>query len=876
MPEDAMTNHDRGSAPDDPRHRAMIAHARQQVATLSDGSRSLDGSTASVGPSRTALPADGFPDGAIEGYDLLDELHRGGQGVVYRAIQRSTNRTVAIKLLVHGAFATAGERRRFEREVELLARLDVPGIVRIVDSGVSSGRWWFAMDYIDGVPLDRVPRERRSVVELIAKVAEAIHAAHLRGVIHRDLKPRNILVDQRGQPHVLDFGLAHERPIGDGDGVGPHAPSVTDPGHFVGSLPWAAPEQVVGGATDYDLRTDLYALGVVLYQLLTDRFPYRVIGPLHEITRAIVHDPPEPPSAIDRSIDRDLETILLTCLQKDPARRYQSAAALAADLRGYLRGEPLAARRDSLAYVARLWFARHRFASIAAAGALLLLVAATLLTTLLWRATAAAQARAESESRSSAAVLRFLERTIGRAAPGSGTPAGDPSPTVVELMEAARRELDANAGRDEAPASVGVEAAVRASIAQVLRQLGRFDEAAELAESALALRERSLGASSVEVGRTLVLLSTIRRHQGRRPEATALSERALATLRAAHGGQDHVDVAEALVDLACATPPAAGDPTEADSLLVEAIEMFERLVPPDDERLLTARLNRMVRNHGSTTLAECEALVQRLDAVLGPSHEASIIGAKMLSAMQSFAGQLDAAVATHRAALDATIAVYGPCHPLTIDTTLTYAGLLGRRDGPRAAYRLLLDEVDHARTAQGASTIGWAQYQMELGILASSLRDPDAERWLRGALATFDAAPAAPAPDRSRATLELALFLYRAGSLAESERLARACLALPVNELAARHWTRAQATALLGQIALDGERLAEAESLLLAADQALRLEPARNARAIAGTARSLVRLYERWQEREPSDARAAALERWRREAGVDAESPAGR
>ncbi len=838
------------------RHRAMIDRAREQVAALSAGAAPGDG-CGSGAPTDDRPPAD-----LIDGYDLLDEIHRGGQGVVYRAVQRSTGRRVAVKVLMHGAFASASERRRFEREVDVLARLDAPGIVRIVDSGVSSGRWWFAMDLIAGVPLDRVPRERRSLVALLATVADAVHAAHLRGVIHRDLKPANILVDERGQPHVLDFGLARWEPHGavgapDADGTIP-----SETGRFIGSLPWASPEQVIGDPSAVDLRSDIYSLGVILYQLLTDRFPTRVVGPLHAITRAIAEEHPTPPAELDPSIDRELEMILLTSLRKEPARRYQSAAALAQDLRSYLNGEPIAARRDSLGALLRLWIRRHAVAASLAVTCLALLLAGSIGTTLLWRHAAAARTRAESEARTSAAVLRFLERAIGSADPGQ---AGGSPMSMVAWFEQAERELDAHAGREDPQ----VEAAMRHSVAHALRQLGRFEEASRLAESGLALRERTLPEPHVETGRSLILLATIRRDQGRAAEAQRLAERGLAVIRAAHGDRDHEDIAAAMLELAWArNRPGAGDASE--SLLREAIAMLERLVPEEDERLLTARLNLMVLAHGSTTLPECAALVNRIRAALGPRHHASIAGLKMLAAMQSIAGEPTAAAASLDEALDATRAVYGRAHPLTIDTLVTRAELAARQGEIAAGYRLLTEQAASARDAYGApgsSTIGWARFQSVAGSLATSLDAEDAERWLQGALETYATLPVAEHDEAARVRVALAVLFYRRGRPDEADRMARDCLAMPNDLLPAEHWTRAQATALAGRIALDQGRFAEAEPLLLAADEALRREPARNAPVIAGTVRALADLYEAWQRTEPDERRAAALLRWRAAAG---------
>lgn len=318
---------------------------------------------------------------AIPGYELLRELHRGGQGTVYLAMQTSTRRQVALKLLHASASSAASDRSRFRREVDLLARLRHPNIVAIHDSGVAGDATYLVMDYVDGLPLDQFvaganadcrmqnadsgappagsvqPKTRNpkskvdAVVRLFVTVCDAVHAAHLRGVIHRDLKPGNILVDAGGMPHVLDFGLAK-------DSLSASPATVTADGQFVGSVPWASPEQVRGSA-DLDVRTDVYSLGVLLYQSLTGQFPYRVSGPTADVFRAITQDDPRRPGLLARGINADIETIVLKALSKPRQRRYQSAGDLARDLRSYLSGEAIEARRDSRLYVLRKAASRH-------------------------------------------------------------------------------------------------------------------------------------------------------------------------------------------------------------------------------------------------------------------------------------------------------------------------------------------------------------------------------------------------------------------------------------------------------------------------------------------------------------------------------------
>jgi WD40 repeat protein/serine/threonine protein kinase len=359
------------------------------------------------------------PD-SIPGYEILREIHRGSQGVVYHAIQQSTRREVAVKVMKHGPFADASERMRFEREVRVLSALNHPNIVAIHDSGAAAGHSYFVMNHIEGEPLDsyveRAGAGIEAILRLFVKICEAVSAAQICGVIHRDLKPGNVRIDRRGEPHVLDFGLAKIDPstavmaaesVG-GGGVSarldlPLPDAFTQTGQFVGSLPWASPEQAEGLGGNVDMRTDVYSLGVVLYQALTGRFPYAVNGSLRTVLGNIQSAPPAPPRLVRREINDEVETIVLKCLQKERERRYQSAAELSQDIQRYLRGEPIEAKRDSRLYVLRKHLRRHRLPVLAAAAVFFSLIAGIIATTHALqravRAEADALALAKSESR---------------------------------------------------------------------------------------------------------------------------------------------------------------------------------------------------------------------------------------------------------------------------------------------------------------------------------------------------------------------------------------------------------------------------------------------------------------------------------------------
>lgn len=324
---------------------------------------------------------------SIPGYTILSEIHRGGQGAVYKAMQNGTRRTVAIKLMLRGAFAGDRERARFEREIRVLSQIRHPRVVSIYESGEADGRVYYVMEYVSGKPLDdylnHTPLPLRDRLRLFERICAAVHAAHLQGVIHRDLKPDNIRIDASGEPHILDFGLAK---------VAGSLPENTDgqpvmmtmTGQFVGSLPWASPEQAEGVASRIDIRTDVYSLGVILYQMLTGRFPYTVEGTTREVLSSIVEAAPQRPRSLNRTIPSEVETITLRALAKERDRRYQSAGEFARDVERYLAGQPILARSDSLPYVLRKAFARHRVAAATMAIILLLIIGFGAGMTVLW------------------------------------------------------------------------------------------------------------------------------------------------------------------------------------------------------------------------------------------------------------------------------------------------------------------------------------------------------------------------------------------------------------------------------------------------------------------------------------------------------------
>ena len=271
-------------------------------------------------------------------YELLHELGRGGMGVVYRARQLSLGRDVAVKMILRGQFATQIDRERFETEAQAAAKLDHPGIVPVYEVGEIDGRPYFSMKHVAGTTLAQRltsgPLPPREAARILASVARAIHFAHMRGVLHRDLKPSNILLDEHGEPHVTDFGLAKQ--ISDAD-------TITKTGVMLGTPAYVSPEQAAGIRGQVGPRSDVYSLGVILYHMLTGRPPFQAASPA-EMVLLVLEQDPVPPRMLNPKADRDLEMICLRCLQKPIDLRYPSAAALADDLEAYLNDESISAR----------------------------------------------------------------------------------------------------------------------------------------------------------------------------------------------------------------------------------------------------------------------------------------------------------------------------------------------------------------------------------------------------------------------------------------------------------------------------------------------------------------------------------------------------
>ncbi|MFB0551689.1 MAG: protein kinase [Phycisphaerae bacterium] len=299
---------------------------------------------------------DRYPD--IEGYKIIEPLGEGGMGIVWRAEQLSTRRQVALKLMVSHRIESPKAQARFQREVELTARLDHPNIARIYESGLHQGMYYYAMELVNGIPLDRYVKSkalsRHEILALMRMVCQAVLFAHLRAVIHRDLKPSNILVSPDGQPHVLDFGLAKALLEED------EALTISVEGQIAGTPAYMSPEQAAGHHSQIDTRTDVFSLGVILYELLTGQSPHDLSGSTFDVLHRIMEGKIQRPREITKTMDCELEALLLKALAQNPEDRYASAGALAKDINNYLNGEPLDAQVPTILYFLRKKALKYR------------------------------------------------------------------------------------------------------------------------------------------------------------------------------------------------------------------------------------------------------------------------------------------------------------------------------------------------------------------------------------------------------------------------------------------------------------------------------------------------------------------------------------
>jgi tetratricopeptide (TPR) repeat protein/tRNA A-37 threonylcarbamoyl transferase component Bud32 len=657
--------------------------------------------------------------GRLGEYELLALAGRGGQGVVYKARQPRTGRIVALKRLAAGSFSTAEMRARFEREIEIAAALDHPNVVTVFGSDLLDGQFVLAMQWVDGLPLDRwadcdgpAPREARDILDTFVRICDAVHHAHQRGVIHRDLKPSNTLVDAGGQPHVLDFGLAKLTRCE----VDESRASLT--GGPIGTPAFAAPEMVSGNQRDVDVRSDVYSLGVMLYQVLTGHLPHEPTADWARLIDDIRHRDPPAPRQVNAGIDRELDAIIRCAIAKEIRRRYESVAALAADIRRYLLGEAVQAHPPSRAYFARKFIRRHRWAVLASVGALALMAAATIVSSTLYVRAERQRERADqergraergleenreasrrlSEEYQRAQITTEFLRKLFEFSTG-GVTGGGPELTVREVLDRACAELDSSGGAYEPLA----EATLRMIVGNAYRKLGFGDRAERNYLRALDLRRKAMGPEGILVAETMDALGRMYRVQGRLAEAETLIVESYRIRKAKLEPNDGY-LALAANNLGL-LKRSLGKHAEAEAAFLDSLRRYLSAFGPDNESIPLVLANLGVACNGLGRSDETETYWREGLALAlwihGELHEdVASLQLKLGRFLDARGERGDAAESALRAAADIYARVYGTVHGTTLSANEALAGLLFRRQKPDEGEEMFRCAIAAASDAQ--------------------------------------------------------------------------------------------------------------------------------------------------------------------------------
>ncbi len=647
---------------------------RAKVAALleKDASDSLETDHVQHGLGQAAAEAIGAASPSPESiahYRIIRLIGRGGMGEVYEAEQDDPRRRVALKVVRSGLFGDE-HRSRFRHEAQVLGRLRHPGIAQIFEAGTSGdeevGRPYFAMELVEGLPLleyaDRQGLGTRRRLELIALVCEALQHAHQNGVIHRDLKPANILVEADGQPKILDFGVARST-----DAYVQTVTLQTKLGDLIGTLPYMSPEQASGDPTALDTRSDIYSIGVILYQLLTGRLPYETDKAiLHEAVRAIREDEPSRLGTFDRKYRGDIETIVAKTLEKEKERRYASATELALDIRRHLSDEPIVASSPSASYQARKFVRRHRWGVAAAATGLVGLLAFAMTMMVQAGRIAKERDRANREAAVATQVSEFLTGVFEISDPDR---ARGNSVTARELLEKGAAEIES-----ELADQPEVQGQLMATMGSVYYKLGLFPEAESLYRKSLDLRERTIGREHRETMVSMNNLAVLYMNLGRFDEAEPLYVENLARRNRVLGAE-HPDTLTSMNNLAILYR-RLGRYDDAEPLYRDALATQRRVLGeshPDTARSIN-NLAELCRNQDRLDEAEplhLEALAARRE-VLGTDHLETLSSMNNLAEVYRMQGRFSEAGALHRDSLEIKRRMLGDDH---FDTAITVHNL---------------------------------------------------------------------------------------------------------------------------------------------------------------------------------------------------------
>lgn len=808
-------------------------------------------------------------------YELLAEVGRGGMGVVYRARQTTLNRTVAIKMILTGRLASEEDLKRFRREAQAAANLQHPNIVTVHEVGEHQGQHYYSMDLVDGRSLSELVRERplpaKQAARYVKIVADAVHYAHQHGTIHRDLKPTNILIDSRDQPRITDFGLArcsaHEN-------SGTH---LTVAGQPIGTPAFMSPEQAEGNTGAIGPASDLFSLGAILYYLLTQRPPFTADS-FSALLQQVIHDEPISPRALNPSIPRDLETICLKSLQKDPVRRFCSADALSNDLNRFCEGKPILSRRPNMAERAGRWCARNKTVASSLTAIMVVLAAGAGVSA--WQAT-----RAKTEAAKSRQIAQFLQDMLHAAGPSVAN--GRDTTLLVEILDTTATRIGKEL--DKQP---DVRADLQTIIGNVYNELGYFNKAEAMHRDVLATVTKLHGNEHADVASALFNLGAALQGESKLIEAEQVERRALAMRRKLFGNKN-ADVATSLEDLAAALG-LQGKLTEAESALREAVAIQKKVLGDKSADVADSiqNLGQTLRVEGNLADAERmerEALTIRrglfgnehLDVaaslnglgivleeqgkfdegqsayrdalsirkkLLGEKHRSVAQTLNNLAILYNDQGKMTEAEAAHREALSIEKEVFGPQHP-EVANSLNNLSFVLRDTGKLAE----AEATEREALALWKTNFGDEHFQVatalnNLGvILYREQKMSEAEVAHRQSLTMRRKILGDKHPAVAASLEHLAEVLQTTGRLDEAESCLRECLQIR-EEVIPGEWPAFSVRCSLGDILLIKKEYSKAEPLLISGQEGLEQRkgkiPASNRKCLEDAIKALIRLYE--------------------------------
>jgi tetratricopeptide (TPR) repeat protein len=710
---------------------------------------------------------------------ILRLIGEGGMGRVYEGRQERPKRDVAVKLMRHG-LGSSSAAKRFEFEAQVLARLRHPCIAQVYGAGTFEDDGesvpYFVMEFVQGAkPITRYAEEKklsvRERVALFARVCEAVAHGHQRGVIHRDLKPGNILVDAHGLPKIIDFGVARST---DSDLTVTTANTAL--GQLVGTLQYMSPEQFASDPSDIDVRSDVYSLGVVFYELLAGHPPYDLRrAAISEAARIVCEQDPTRLSSISRTLRGDVELIALKCLEKNRTRRYASAAELAADMNAFVAGEPISAMAPGVIDGMRRFARRHRAMTAGLVGAFAVLVLAVAVVSFVAIEANRQRVRAEKgeeEARTqlarAQAVSGFVARMIASIDPDV---ARERDTTLLRMiLDGAARDTESLFTQPE------VQAEICSIVGGAYKSIGAYEAASPHLDRVVAIRRTLDGPSGARTLRAESDRALLLRAMGRLQDAEAPLREVYERSRGSYG-PSHAETIGAMTNYGTLLHKL-GRFEEADPLLHAALEENRRLHGPDDRDSLIAlnNLANLLKDMGRAEEAEplLRDAVGRNRRVHGDDHSETLTALNNLGALLQETGRLDEAEPVLREVATTARRIFGPEHMLTLVADANVGFLLLQRGQSAAAAELFESSLAHARHALGSDHPHTLTTISNLALALKRLdRLEEAEALMREALARSHATLGNDHPETLRNLNSLGLLRQKRGDVAEAETLLR-------------------------------------------------------------------------------------------------------